>query len=53
MATDTREAADPPIRPAGGAAVRWWWLWTVLAVATGAITISAANGFNIVDLELA
>lgn len=33
--------------------VRLWWLWAALALCTGAVTIAAAGGFNIVDLELA
>ncbi|MEA3509967.1 MAG: hypothetical protein U9R51_00890, partial [Actinomycetota bacterium] len=30
-----------------------WWLWAIAALAAGAITTAAAQGFPIVDLELA
>ena len=33
--------------------VRWWWLWAALALLAGGFTIAAADGFPIVDLELA
>jgi hypothetical protein len=33
--------------------VDFWWLWAIAAVAAGAITTAAAQGFPIVDLELA
>ena len=33
--------------------VRWWGLWAVLALLAGGFTIAAADGFPIVDLELA
>jgi len=33
--------------------VRMWWLWAILALIAGAITTAAAQGFPIVDLELA
>jgi hypothetical protein len=30
-----------------------WWLWAIAALAAGAVTTAAAQGFPIVDLELA
>lgn len=33
--------------------VRWWWLWTIAALVAGGLTVAAADGFPIVDLELA
>lgn len=33
--------------------VDFWWLWAIAALAAGAITTAAAQGFPIVDLELA
>jgi len=33
--------------------VRRWWLWAILALVAGGFTIAAADGFPIVDLELA
>jgi len=33
--------------------VRRWWLWAVFALVAGGFTIAAADGFPIVDLELA
>lgn len=53
MHADVPKGADPSIHGPAQAAVRWWWLWAVLAMVTGAITVAAADGFNIVDLELA
>jgi len=34
-------------------AIRRWWLWAILALVAGGFTIAAADGFPIVDLELA
>ena len=53
MSPDLPGPAHPRIHVVAQAAVRWWWLWAVLAMATGAITVSAAGTFNIVALELA
>jgi hypothetical protein len=53
MSADTSGAPHPAGDDAAPWAVRWWWLWVVLALATGAITVVAAGGFDIVDLELA
>lgn len=33
--------------------VRRWWLWAIFALVAGGFTIAAADGFPIVDLELA
>jgi len=33
--------------------VDFWWLWAIAALAAGAVTTAAAQGFPIVDLELA
>jgi hypothetical protein len=33
--------------------VRWWWGWAILALIAGALTTAAAQGFPIVELELA
>lgn len=33
--------------------VRFWWVWAIVALIVGAITTAAAQGFPIVDLELA
>ena len=33
--------------------VDFWWMWAVAALAAGAVTTAAAQGFPIVDLELA
>lgn len=33
--------------------VDFWWLWAIAALAAGAVTTVAAQGFPIVDLELA
>jgi uncharacterized membrane protein len=33
--------------------VDFWWLWAIAALAAGAVTTAAAEGFPIVDLELA
>ncbi len=30
-----------------------WWLWALLALVAGAVTVATAEGFPIVDLELA
>jgi ABC-type multidrug transport system fused ATPase/permease subunit len=43
-------SSEPPVTPW---AIRWWWLWAILALIAGAITTAAAQGFPIVDLELA
>lgn len=53
MAADAPGTPHPPGRDVARRAVQWWWLWAVLALATGAITVAAAGEFNIVDLELA
>ena len=53
MAADAPGAPHPPGRDVTRRAAQWWWLWAVLALATGAITVAAAGDFNIVDLELA
>jgi len=44
------DAGSPPRAPWP---IRWWWLWAILALIAGAITTAAAQGFPIVDLELA
>lgn len=33
--------------------VRLWWVWAILALIAGAATTAAANGFPIIELELA
>jgi hypothetical protein len=33
--------------------VRWWWLWPIAALVAGGVTVAAADGFPIVDLEFA
>jgi len=33
--------------------VDFWWIWAIAALAAGAVTTAAAQGFPIVDLELA
>lgn len=53
MSADVPKGAEPSIQAPAQVAVRWWWLWAVLTMVTGAITVAAADGFNIVDLELA
>jgi hypothetical protein len=34
-------------------AIRYWWVWAIAALGAGALTTAAAQGFPIVDLELA
>jgi hypothetical protein len=34
-------------------AIRYWWVWTIAALGAGALTTAAAQGFPIVELELA
>lgn len=53
MSADAAGTAKPPSQMALPWAVRWWLLWAALALVAGAVTIAAAVGFNIVDLELA
>ncbi|MGB9357133.1 MAG: hypothetical protein WCC01_01120 [Acidimicrobiia bacterium] len=53
MSADASGAPHPPEHNALPRAARRWWLWAALALVTGAITVSAAGSFNIVDLELA
>lgn len=53
MTAESHDRNDPAAGPALPWIVRWWWLWTVLALIAGAFTIAAADGFPIVDLELA
>ena len=33
--------------------VDFWWIWAIAALSAGAVTTAAAQGFPIVDLELA
>jgi hypothetical protein len=52
--TDARHDGDhSEIHPEMPWIVRWWWLWAALALLAGGFTIAAADGFPIVDLELA
>lgn len=53
MAADASRATLPQSHNTLPWVVRLWWLWAALALITGAVTIAAAGGFNIVDLELA
>ena len=53
MSADASGAPHPQDQDPLPFAVRWWWLWAVIAIMTGAATVAAADGFNIVDLELA
>ena len=53
MSADAAGSVQPPSQGALPWAIRWWWVWAALALVTGAITVAAAEGFNIVDLELA
>ena len=53
MSDDAAGTANPLGQKALPWAVRWWWLWAAVALVAGAVTIAAAKGFNIVDLELA
>ncbi len=49
MVDDAASDTAPPIPRV----LRLWWLWAILALAAGAVTTAAAQGFPIVDLELA
>ena len=53
MPADSHDGDNPEVHPAGQWIVRWWWLWAILALVAGGFTIAAADGFPIVDLELA
>jgi hypothetical protein len=53
MAADGRDEHNSDADLAMQWVVRWWWLWAILALAAGGLTVAAADGFPIVDLELA
>jgi hypothetical protein len=53
MAADGRNEHNSDADLAMQWVVRWWWLWAILALAAGGLTVAAADGFPIVDLELA
>lgn len=53
MSADASQPARSPGYDALPWVVRRWWLWAALALVAGALTVAAAGGFNIVDLELA
>ncbi|MGB5169717.1 MAG: hypothetical protein WBP49_15060 [Acidimicrobiia bacterium] len=53
MAADGRDEHNSDADLAVQWVVRWWWLWAILALAAGGLTVAAADGFPIVDLELA
>lgn len=53
MTENSHDRDNPEAHPAGPWVVRWWWLWAILALATGALTVAVADGFPIIDLELA
>ena len=53
MTENSHDRDNPEAHPAGPWIVRWWWLWAILALATGALTGAVAEGFPIIDLELA
>ena len=53
MSSTERPETDPGEPPRAPWAIRWWWMWAILALIAGAVTTAAAQGFPIVDLELA
>jgi hypothetical protein len=53
MTVGNHIAGDGGVRHAMPWIVRWWWVWSVLAFVSGVFTIAAAEGFPILDLELA
>ena len=53
MTAASHDRDHSEVHPALPWIVRWWWLWAIVALATGGFTIAAADGFPIVDLEFA
>jgi hypothetical protein len=53
MTADIQCGGASDIVPAASWVVRWWWLWATVALVAGGVTVAAADGFPIVDLELA
>ena len=53
MTVNNQVTDDGEVRHTMPWIVRWWGVWAILALVAGALTIAAAEGFPILDLELA